>query len=165
MTEKVIAAKTDQINETALEKITQEYSKAYLDNDDLSLKHITTIDNNVETMLTKLDEFGALIDTVQSDVSKASQALGVLYDQSKQIESLFSVIDKLEVFVQQVKQSVDNMDEQITNVETFNRSKSFSKLLVLPFGKKSAVEEVPEFYKTEIVDPTSFFKELREAKN
>lgn len=109
-------------------------------------------------MLTKLDEFGGLVDTIRSDTSLCVDKT-VLQIQTKceDMKQIFKRIDQLEKFVQIVRESVTNMEECVNKAEndmgSFNFKKIFSSLVSskksIPGKEERPVFNPPEIFVTE----------------
>lgn len=117
------------------------------------------LEENIEDMLTKLDEFSGLIDMVRSDDSLClSRMLPEIHDKVQDCEKLFERIDKLEAFVAMVKGTVEAMEEKVIEAEHHLEANSVKKLLTSlqkplfqkksPQYKRQIKYEPPDIYST-----------------
>jgi len=111
-------ASVEEINSrnAALKELCDDYAK-YLEFPDLTKKQFQTLEDTVENMLARLDEFGAFVDTITADTTKASRAFPVLEEKCAQISKMFPVIDAIQGAVDKVKATVDALEERTAVAE------------------------------------------------
>jgi hypothetical protein len=126
-----------------------------------------SIENTVELMLARIAEFGALVQTVGPESSKTAEAiLPQLLLKAKQMEALFTMIDKLQTFVMAVGNSVEQMEERMEETEkAFNEANPTSLGRVLGAfkfrkGSEQHHKVMPEWRPVPIVES----QELLELK-
>lgn len=139
-----------------LEELAADYSQFFkvdISND----KRI--LDEGIDELLARLDEFTGLINMVRSDDTLClTHTLPDICEKSKALEQVYSRIDALEQFVGVVRESVDAMEEKVTEAENaFGGStvKKFLSSLPSPlFAKKPAPQykkqlryEEPEIFR------------------
>merc|ERR1712038_245565 len=97
-------------------------------------KERTLFDDNIEDLLTRLDEYCSLIDIVRSDTNLClAKTLPAIREKSRQMETVFQKIDQLEAFVSMVKGQVSSMEEQIVVAEEHMGSLSTFKKMFSSF--------------------------------
>ncbi|XP_075538141.1 biogenesis of lysosome-related organelles complex 1 subunit 4 [Dermacentor variabilis] len=101
------------------------------------------LDEGIDELLARLDEFTGLINMVRSDDTLClTHTLPDICEKSKGLEQVYDRIDALEKFVSVVRESVDAMEEKVTEAENaFGGStvKKFLSSLPSPlFAKKPA---------------------------
>lgn len=112
-------------------------------------------------MLTKLDEFGGLVDTVRSDTSLCVvKNVHEIQTKCEEIKQIFRRIDQLEKFVQIVRDNVSTMEECVNKAENEMGSfSSFKKLFSSLVGsKKPSSETRPEFKPPDIFVTEHYLK-------
>ncbi|XP_037285444.2 biogenesis of lysosome-related organelles complex 1 subunit 4-like [Rhipicephalus microplus] len=139
-----------------LEELAADYSQFFkvdISND----KRI--LDEGIDELLARLDEFTGLINTVRSDDTLClTHTLPDICEKSKGLEQVYNRIDALEQFVGVVRESVDAMEEKVTEAENaFGGSTVMKFLSSLPsplFAKKPAPQykkqlryEEPEIFR------------------
>ncbi|XP_054711533.1 biogenesis of lysosome-related organelles complex 1 subunit 4-like [Uloborus diversus] len=144
-------------------ELAQDYSK-YLKVDASSEK--ATLDNDVEDILTRLDEFTSLVDMVRGDNALCLNAtLPEIHKKCDEMEKVFQKIDRLEQMIQVVKQNLDQMEEKVAEAEehldSSSMKKIFSSLQKPLFSKKPGESkkhikyEPPKIFSTEEFFPNS----------
>lgn len=99
-----------------LNELAKDYAK-YLVVD--SEKEIKGFYEGIELMLTKLDEFGGLLDTVRSETRDClDKKVPELEIKCQHMKQIFHRIDQLEMFVNVVRQSVNATEEQVSKAES-----------------------------------------------
>lgn len=101
------------------------------------------LDESIDELLTRLDEFTGLINMVRSDDTLClTHTLPDICEKSKGLEQVYDRIDALEKFIGVVRETVDAMEEKVTEAENaFGGStvKKFLSSLPSPlFAKKPA---------------------------
>lgn len=117
------------------------------------------LEESIDDLLTRLDEFTGLINMVRSDDTLClTHTLPDIFEKSRDLEQVYSKIDALESFIGTVRESVDTMEERLTEAENALGSSSVKKFLSsLPtplFSKKPAPQykkqlryEAPEIFR------------------
>ncbi|KAH9490092.1 biogenesis of lysosome- organelles complex 1 subunit 4 [Bulinus truncatus] len=111
--------------------------------------------DSVEMMLTKLDEFFSLVDMIRSDTSLClTTTLPQIQEKCVEMEAVFEKIDRLEGFVNMVKDCVNATEEKITKAENELGTigglvKKLTSLVSKP--KKSPLQSVSKGKKPEYV--------------
>lgn len=83
--------------------------------------------NSIEEMLTKLDDFGGLVDTIRSDSNLCvDKTVGMIQEKCEEMKPIFAKIDQLESFVKVVRETVFAMEECVTRAEA--EMSSFSSI-------------------------------------
>ncbi|XP_055939488.1 biogenesis of lysosome-related organelles complex 1 subunit 4-like [Argiope bruennichi] len=155
---------TDRVKLDALvTDLAQEYSK-YLKVDVSAEK--TILEDEVEDVLTRLDEFTSLVDMVRSDNTVClNQKLPGIHEKFAEMEKVFVQIDRLEDMIKVIKQNLEVMEEKVNEAEEHLDSSSVKKLFnsfQKPlFSKKTGDQkkhlkyESPEIFKTDDFFPNS----------
>lgn len=119
------------------------------------------LDDEIEDILTRLDEFTSLVDMVRGDNALClNTTLPEIYKKCEEMEKMFQRVDKLEQMVQTIKQNLDAMEEKVVEAEEKLDSSSVKRLfnsIQKPlFSKKGSSEpkkqvkyDPPEIFKTE----------------
>ncbi|KAK8775325.1 hypothetical protein V5799_023846 [Amblyomma americanum] len=117
------------------------------------------LDETIDELLTRLDEFTGLINMVRSDDTLClTHTLPDICEKSKGLEQVYNRIDALEKFISVVRDTIDAMEEKVTEAENaFGGStvKKFLSSLPSPlFAKKPAQQykkqlryEEPEIFR------------------
>ena len=120
----------------ALQKHCYEYS-GYLSYPNLILQQVKEADAAAETMLNRLDEVGALTDTVRTESANIRrQILGLLND-CQHLPIVFDLIDKLLVLTAKMNATLDKLETQVVEAEDEN-SYSLGSFLTYMGAKRSA---------------------------
>lgn len=150
--------KADEIKLDALvSDLSQDYSK-YLKVNVASEK--AALEDEIEDVLTRLDEFTSLVDMVRGDNALClNNTLPEIFKKCEEMEKMFQKVDKLEEMVQAIKQNLDVMEEKVVEAEEKLDSSSVKKLfnsLQKPLFSKKTSEpkketkyEPPVIFKTE----------------
>jgi len=102
--------------DSTLQDFCDDYAK-YLEFPDLTKKQFQNLEDTVESMLARLDEFGAFVDTITADTTKASRSFPLIQEKCSQISKLFSVVDAIQSGVNEVKNTVDVLEERASSAE------------------------------------------------
>ncbi|XP_045192752.2 biogenesis of lysosome-related organelles complex 1 subunit 4-like [Mercenaria mercenaria] len=153
-----------QVLQTDLYELTKDYGQ-YLQVD--ASKERQAFYNSIEEMLTKLDEFGGLVDTIRSDTSLCvDKNVREIQAKCADMKQIFTRIDQLEAFVQIVREDVNSMEECVNKAENEMGSfSSFRKMFSSLVGGKKSGQNKEE--RTEFVAPEIFVTEqyLHPASN
>ena len=119
------------------------------------------LDDSIEELLTKLEEYCGLVDIVRSDTTLClKRTLPEIRSKSESMKAVFDRIDEMEVFVGMVKAHVATMEALLDQAEAEMSSSTVKKFLsAMPsiFGRKSQPRterplskfEPPEVFRTE----------------
>jgi len=99
-----------------LKEFCDEYSK-YLEFPSLTKKQFQNLEDTVESMLARLDEYAAFVETVSADTAKALKGFPVLQEKSAQITKVFPVVDTLEKLIEHIKGTVGVLEERAVQAE------------------------------------------------
>eukprot|EP00026_Physarum_polycephalum_P015217 Phypoly_transcript_15848.p1 GENE.Phypoly_transcript_15848~~Phypoly_transcript_15848.p1 ORF type:complete len:227 (-),score=61.31 Phypoly_transcript_15848:126-806(-) len=114
--EKTTLSLTSTTTDPALKVMCDEYGK-YLDFPELTKSNIQSIEDTVENMLAKLDEFAAFVEVVRQDSAKSLKLFPLLKERCQQIEKNFPAIDALEQMIKVVKGNLDTLDERANSAD------------------------------------------------
>ncbi|XP_071958563.1 biogenesis of lysosome-related organelles complex 1 subunit 4-like isoform X3 [Antedon mediterranea] len=122
------------------------------------------VEEKIEEMLTKLDEFCAVVDIIRSESSiSLNHCLPEITTKMNQIKEVFQQIDQLEAFVSMVKDNVCTMEEQVIQAEKdlggMKSLKGFFNSIPL-FAQKSSVPKttvVKKYCQPEIFETKDYF--------
>ncbi|KAK0062740.1 biogenesis of lysosome-related organelles complex 1 subunit 4 [Biomphalaria pfeifferi] len=126
-------------------------------------KEETKFNDSVEMMLTKLDEFFSLVDMIRSDTSLClTTTLPQIQEKCAEMEFIFDKIDKLEVFVNMVKDCVAATEDKVTKAE--NELGAIGGLVkkltsFVSLQKKSPLQAASKGKKPEFIPPEIFSTE------
>lgn len=88
------------------------------------------IEDTIEDMLVRLDEFSHLADSIRNDSSQSLiEIIPQLHERSQELPTIFRKIDQLEAFVNAVKKNVDEMEESVSTAERELGSHKIQKVL------------------------------------
>ncbi|XP_071173964.1 biogenesis of lysosome-related organelles complex 1 subunit 4-like [Mytilus edulis] len=129
----------------------------------------------VEEMLTKLEEFGQLVELVRSDTAICmNDAMPLIQNKCNEMHTVFDKIDNLEKFVLLVKDNVSVMETELVKAEDQMGSFSGLKKMLSSFVSpkktqtkvtKQADYEVPIIFKTEDYLQTKHSKDIKQEPN
>ncbi|XP_035219272.1 biogenesis of lysosome-related organelles complex 1 subunit 4-like [Stegodyphus dumicola] len=119
--------------------LAHDYSK-YLKVDVTAEKAV--LEDAIEDVLTRLDEFTSLVDMVRDDSTLClNSTLPAIHKKYEEMEKIFQRIDRLEEMVNAIKHNLDVMEEKVTEAEeqldTSSVKKLFNSLQKPLFSKKS----------------------------
>ncbi|XP_060073838.1 biogenesis of lysosome-related organelles complex 1 subunit 4-like [Ylistrum balloti] len=98
-----------------LERLSKDYS-TYLEID--ASKDKSKFGETIEDMLTKLDEFGSLVDMIRSDSTLClTSTLPKVQEKQAEIQAIFDKIDRLEAFVSVVRENIATMEDCVNKAE------------------------------------------------
>ncbi|XP_061197474.1 biogenesis of lysosome-related organelles complex 1 subunit 4-like [Saccostrea echinata] len=123
-----------------------------------SAKEKEKFNENIEGMLTKLEEFCGLVDMIRADTNLClTETLPRIQTKCTQMQEIFEKIDKLEAFVGMVKTNVSVLEECVNKAEDEMGSLSGLKKMLSSFvgpkktvskSDKKAVFNPPEIFST-----------------
>ncbi|ELT88198.1 hypothetical protein CAPTEDRAFT_228865 [Capitella teleta] len=146
-------------SDATVEALANDYAKLL----DMDIeKEKQQLDDGIEEMLTKLDEFCGLVDVIRSDSTLClTRTLPEIQRKSHEMNVIFERIDKLEAFVNLINTQVSAMNDQVTLAEDqIGSSRGFKKVLnnfSLPFFSKKT-ETPPTPPATHDYTPIEIFK-------
>lgn len=99
--------------------------------------------NSIDEMLTRLDEFGGLVDTVRSDTSLCVDTnVKNIQAKCEEMSSIFARVDQLEAFIAMVHKNVNVMEECVNKAESEMGSFSgLKKIFTSLVGKKTSQQK------------------------
>ncbi|XP_018421885.1 PREDICTED: breast carcinoma-amplified sequence 4 [Nanorana parkeri] len=118
------------------------------------------LENAIEEMLVRLDEFCAMVDMVRNESSLILEdKIPAMKCQVEELNKIYKRVDKLEAFVKMVAHHVSFMEEEVTRAERNHLPlpQAFHRILsgasIPPFlrqgVKKQNTYELPKLYRTE----------------
>ncbi|BFZ12578.1 hypothetical protein BsWGS_15617 [Bradybaena similaris] len=126
------------------------------------VKEELKFNDSVEMMLTKLDEFFSLVDMIRSDTTLClSTTLPDIQAKCAEMEAIFEKIDKLEGFVDMVKECVASTEEKVARAESDLGTVGglVKKLTSFVSKKKSPIQSGSRGKRNEYVPPNIFCTE------
>ncbi|XP_033626623.1 biogenesis of lysosome-related organelles complex 1 subunit 4-like [Asterias rubens] len=127
------------------------------------------LDDKIEAMLTRLDEFCAVVDMIRTDSSLSlNRSLPGIHEKAQEIKQIFTKIDQLEEFVSVVRTNVTAMEEQVNEVEkeqgTLHSIKNLLSSLPVFTQKRGASPKQPLKYEAlEIFKTSDYLKKDEES--
>eukprot|EP00009_Paramoeba_aestuarina_P006569 CAMPEP_0201510194 /NCGR_PEP_ID=MMETSP0161_2-20130828/2991_1 /ASSEMBLY_ACC=CAM_ASM_000251 /TAXON_ID=180227 /ORGANISM="Neoparamoeba aestuarina, Strain SoJaBio B1-5/56/2" /LENGTH=268 /DNA_ID=CAMNT_0047905337 /DNA_START=97 /DNA_END=900 /DNA_ORIENTATION=+ len=140
-----------------LEKHCYEYAD-YLSYPNLLLQQVKEADEAAETMLNRLDEVGALTDTVRTESANIRRQILTLLNDCQHLPVLFDLIDKLLLLTSKMQATLDKLEERVVEAEDAN-SYSLGSFLTYVGAKRSASET---FRKPSVPNTKEYFDKVRE---
>ncbi|XP_022104326.1 biogenesis of lysosome-related organelles complex 1 subunit 4-like [Acanthaster planci] len=122
------------------------------------------LDEKIEEMLTRLDEFCAVVDMIRTDSSLSlNRSLPGIHAKAQEIRGIFQRIDRLEEFVSVVRDNVAAMEEEVNEVEreqgTLHSIKNLLSTLPVFTTKRSSGPKPPKkFTPLEIFKTSDYIK-------
>ncbi|XP_033119731.1 breast carcinoma-amplified sequence 4-like [Anneissia japonica] len=162
--EKEVKKKNETLStEEIIEETAHDYSQFFITD---PLKEKQAVEEKIEEMLTKLDEFCAVVDIIRSEASLSlNHCLPEITAKMNQMQELFKQIDQLEAFVGIVKENVTMMEEQVNQAEKdlggMKTLKGFLNSIPL-FSQKSSTHKnttVKKYTQPEIFRAKDYFVE------
>ncbi|KAJ7365001.1 biogenesis of lysosome- organelles complex 1 subunit [Desmophyllum pertusum] len=103
------------------------------------------IEDIIEDMLVRLDEFSHLADTIRNDSSQSlMEIMPHLHARSQELPTIFRKIDQLEAFVTAVKRNVDEVEESVITAERELGSHTIQKVLSSIPGLRQMTQNPPK---------------------
>uniref|UniRef100_UPI00398ECABB biogenesis of lysosome-related organelles complex 1 subunit 4-like n=1 Tax=Pristiophorus japonicus TaxID=55135 RepID=UPI00398ECABB len=128
------------------------------------------LDDSIEEMLIRLDEFCGMLDMIRNDSSQIlDENVPKIKDKALEMKKVYAKIDKMETFVKMVGQNAATLEEQVVQAEKDcgNLSHTVRKLLhsisapsflnkkrSCP-NQQNSTYELPNLYRTEAYFPVS----------
>ncbi|XP_023244501.1 biogenesis of lysosome-related organelles complex 1 subunit 4-like isoform X2 [Centruroides sculpturatus] len=158
--------KNDSQNKNEREKLARELSGDYAKYMHLDVTKQQVLEENIEDMLTRMDEYCGLIDMVRSDGALCfGHTLPEIYAKVCDLEKLFVKIDKLQLFINMIQKNLDVMEERMNDAECQLSNSSVKKLftsLQKPlFSKKnpSPDQKILQYEPPELFETANYFSE------
>ncbi|XP_020615100.1 biogenesis of lysosome-related organelles complex 1 subunit 4-like [Orbicella faveolata] len=108
-------------------------------------KESKSIEDIIEDMLVRLDEFSHLADTIRNDSSQSlMEIIPQLHARSQELPTLFRKIDQLEAFMSAVKKNVDEVEESVATAERELGSHTIHKVLSSIPGLRQMTQNPPK---------------------
>lgn len=142
-----------------LESTCDEYS-VYLSYPNLMNQQIKEADILAETILNRLDEVGALTDTIRNETNAIRSQLQLLIGNCQQLPLLFDLVDQLLIIVEKLSISLNEIEAKVVEAEDDNDTISFSKLLSFVGAKTPS----HTFQPPRIPNTKEHFDGIREAQ-
>lgn len=111
-----------------LESTCDEYS-VYLSYPNLLQQQVKEADVLAELILNRLDEVGALTDTIRNETNTIRSQLQLLVTNCQQLPLLFDLIDQLLIIVERLSASLNEIEAKVVAAEDDSDPISFSRLL------------------------------------
>ncbi|XP_077982575.1 biogenesis of lysosome-related organelles complex 1 subunit 4-like [Glandiceps talaboti] len=133
-------------------------------------KEKTVLEDSIEDMLMRLEEFISLVDMIRTESSQSlNRTIPEIYTKSLDMKRIFSKIDQLETFVGRVQQDVGILEEQVNTAEDELELGSLSSIkkafssLPIPFKQtkktpSKPVLEMRKYQPPEIFHSEDFFQ-------
>ena len=145
--------------EAPLQELCRDYA-GYLSYPDMTEQQVQETFQITELMLNRLDEAGALSDTIRVESSSIRQQMAVLVRECQQLPHLLQLIDQIAVVVATMKKSVGELEVQVQAAEAENTSLSFSRLLSFVSGSSQS----QAFQPIDIPNTKQHFDDLRRQR-
>ncbi|XP_060089219.1 breast carcinoma-amplified sequence 4 [Heteronotia binoei] len=129
---------------------------------------VQEVEESIEGMLTKLDEFCGMTDMIRSDTSQfLDETIPLIKAKMIEMNNIYLKVDKLEAFVKMVGQHVSFLEEQVLQAEKaravipYTVQKLFGSAAIPLFNKKCTSSpqhtySLPELYRTEDYFPIKY---------
>nr|XP_056700861.1 breast carcinoma-amplified sequence 4 [Euleptes europaea] len=126
------------------------------------------VEESIEEMLTRLDEFCGMTDMIRSDTSQLlDEAIPLIKAKMIDMNNIYMKVDKLEAFVKMVGQHVSFLEKQVLQAEKsqsvipYTVRKLFGSAAIPLFNKKCTSSpqhsySLPELYRTEDYFPIKY---------
>jgi len=140
------------------------YAKVYIGDERRGIEDV------VDDLLTRLDEFMASVSLIRSDgILCLGQTLPQIHEKQKELETTFAKIDKLETFVSTVKECVNNMEEKVEEAERILAPENSIVKVLKPlslFSKRAEPTEKkppPQYAHPHIFNTSDYFPSKQSA--
>ncbi|XP_015268424.1 PREDICTED: breast carcinoma-amplified sequence 4 [Gekko japonicus] len=129
---------------------------------------VQEVEESIEEMLIRLDEFCGMTDMIRSDTSQLlDEAVPLIKAKMIEMNNIYMKVDKLEAFVKMVGQHVSFLEEQVLQAEKahavipYTVRKLFGSAAIPLFNKKCTSSpqhtySLPELYRTEDYFPIKY---------
>ena len=141
------------------QQLCEEYS-SFLDYPNLLEQQVKETDAMAETILNRLDEVGALTDTVRSESTNIRRQILSLVSDCQNLPLLFDLIDKLLLLVNQMSLSLQEIEQRVEEAEDEN-SLSIGRFLSFVGATQSARDKFKRPY---IPDTKEYFDKIRQER-
>ncbi|CAI5778277.1 Uncharacterized protein PODLI_1B035924 [Podarcis lilfordi] len=131
-------------------------------------EEVKEIEESIEEMLIRLDEFCGMTDLIRSNTSQLlDEAIPLIKAKVIEMNSIYTKVDKLEAFVKMAGHHVSFLEEQVLKAEKahaifpYTVQKLFGSVATPSFKKKHATASqhtysLPELYRTEDYFPIKY---------
>ncbi|XP_033009431.1 breast carcinoma-amplified sequence 4 [Lacerta agilis] len=131
-------------------------------------EEVKEIEESIEEMLIRLDEFCGMTDLIRSSTSQLlDEAIPLIKAKVIEMNNIYTKVDKLEVFVKMAGHHVSFLEEQVLEAEKahaifpYTVQKLFGSVAIPSFKKKHATASqhtysLPELYRTEDYFPIKY---------
>uniref|UniRef100_A0A670IUQ6 Breast carcinoma amplified sequence 4 n=2 Tax=Podarcis muralis TaxID=64176 RepID=A0A670IUQ6_PODMU len=131
-------------------------------------EEVKEIEESIEEMLIRLDEFCGMTDLIRSNTSQLlDEAIPLIKAKVIEMNSIYTKVDKLEAFVKMAGHHVSFLEEQVLEAEKahaifpYTVQKLFGSVATPSFKKKHATASqhtysLPELYRTEDYFPIKY---------
>jgi len=156
-----------------LTKMCNDYSE-FLQFREINSDQVNAITDTVELMLTQLDEFTSLVDTVRMNIETTQTLIPPLLAHSKQLERTFALLDALEEFMFLLDGNVSKLESRVSSAEqsssAVGQGVSKAKQMLSSFGRSFSSQQVNATESAdvkegvppvEIMDTVGFFAKLK----
>ncbi|XP_015783874.1 uncharacterized protein LOC107361548 [Tetranychus urticae] len=150
---------TTASDEVTIKNLVKELAEDYSDFFKVDTSEvIKQFDNSIEENLVILEDFCTTLDMIRNNTGRLEQSSLTIATKSKEMEVLYESIDKLELFVNVVKDQVNKMEDELIKAEqsfaSRSKVKKFITSLLLPSIKTKSPSTSPE------IQPSFGFDEI-----
>ncbi|KAN0016383.1 hypothetical protein ACTFIU_006350 [Dictyostelium citrinum] len=104
-------------NDLLVKSIAEGYSN-YLGFSQSTNDQAKNIDDTIEYMLARLDEFGAFVETIKTDTDKTdSKLIPLLFEKTKEVQQLFPIIDKLTELSSDISKNISILEDRLNQAD------------------------------------------------
>ncbi|KAK5583965.1 hypothetical protein RB653_005571 [Dictyostelium firmibasis] len=104
-------------NDLLVKSIAEGYSH-YLGFSQSTNDQAKNIDDTIEYMLARLDEFGAFVETIKTDTDKTdSKLIPLLFEKTKEVQQLFPIIDKLTELSSDINKNISTLEDRLNQAD------------------------------------------------
>ncbi|KAM9985375.1 hypothetical protein ACTFIZ_008902 [Dictyostelium cf. discoideum] len=104
-------------NDLLVKSIAEGYSN-YLSFSQSTNDQAKNIDDTIEYMLARLDEFGAFVETIKTDTDKTdSKLIPLLFEKTKEVQQLFPIIDKLTELSSDINKNISILEDRLNQAD------------------------------------------------
>ncbi|KAM9956342.1 hypothetical protein ACTFIR_003055 [Dictyostelium discoideum] len=104
-------------NDLLVKSIAEGYSN-YLGFSQSTNDQAKNIDDTIEYMLARLDEFGAFVETIKTDTDKTdSKLIPLLFEKTKEVQQLFPIIDKLTELSSDINKNISILEDRLNQAD------------------------------------------------
>ncbi|EAL67180.1 hypothetical protein DDB_G0280403 [Dictyostelium discoideum AX4] len=104
-------------NDLLVKSIAEGYSN-YLGFSQSTNDQAKNIDDTIEYMLARLDEFGAFVETIKTDTDKTdSKLIPLLFEKTKEVQQFFPIIDKLTELSSDINKNISILEDRLNQAD------------------------------------------------